>query len=78
MLLSLLLKLLKKLKGVKNDENSKSHNINKCIRIQGIPEDPNKTKGENLVATNDEVNDLPYWIGANARHGNAKTWENSK
>ena len=36
-------------KGVKIDENSKSHNINKCVRIQGIPEDPNKTKGENFV-----------------------------
>ena len=53
-------------KGVKTDENSKGHNINKCIRIQGIPEDPNKTKGENLVPTNDEVNDLLNSIGANA------------
>ena len=33
-------------KGVKIDENSKKHNINKCIKIQGIPEDPNKTKEE--------------------------------
>ena len=32
-------------KGVKTDENSKSHNINKCVTIQGILEDPNKTKG---------------------------------
>ena len=53
-------------KGVKTDVNSKSHNINKCIRIQGIPEDPNKTKGENLVPTNNEVNDLLNSIGANA------------
>ena len=45
-------------KGVKTDENSKSHDINKCIRIQGIPEDPNKTKRENFVPTNDEVDDL--------------------
>ena len=37
-----------KLKGVKTDENSKSHNINKSIRLQGIPVDPNKTKGEIL------------------------------
>ena len=37
-----------KAKGVKTDENSKSHNMNNCIRIQGIPEDPNKTKGEIL------------------------------
>ena len=37
-----------KIKGDKIDENSKSHNINKCIRIQGIPEDPNITKGEIL------------------------------
>ena len=53
-------------KGIKTDENSKSNNINKCIRTQGIPEDPNKTKGENLVPTNDEVNDLLNSIGANA------------
>ena len=53
-------------KGVKTDENSKSHNINKCIRIQGLPEDPNKSKGDNLVPKNDEVNDLLNSIGANA------------
>ena len=55
-----------KTKGVKTDENSKSHNINKCIRIQEIPEDPKETKGENLVSTNDEVIDLLNLIGANA------------
>ena len=54
----------RKPKGVKTDEDSKSHNINKCIRIQGIPEDPNETKGENFVPTNDEVNDLLNSIGA--------------
>ena len=53
-------------KGVKTDENSKSHNINKCIRIPLIPEDPNKTKRDNLVPTNNEVNDLLNSIGANA------------
>ena len=53
-------------KGVKTDENSKSHDINKCIKIQRIPEDPNKTKRENLVPTNDEVNDLLNSICANA------------
>ena len=52
--------------GVKTDENSKSHNIKKCIRIQGIPDDPNKTNEENLVPTNDEVNDLLNSTGANA------------
>ena len=46
--------------GVKTDENSKSHNINKCIRIHGI------TKGENVVPSNNEVNDLLNSIGANA------------
>ena len=60
-------------KGVKTDVNSKSHNINKCIRIQGIPEDPNKTKGENLVPANDEVNDLLNSIGAIAHV--TKTWK---
>ena len=31
-----------------------------------IPEDPNKTKGENFVSTNDEANDLRISKGANA------------
>ena len=53
-------------RGVKTDENSKSHNINKCVRIKGIPEDPNKTKGEIFVPTNDEVSDLLNSICANA------------
>ena len=66
-------------KGVKTDENSKRHNINKCIRIQGIPEDPNKTTGESLVPTNDEVKDLLNSIGANAHVTvNTKTWKISK
>ena len=56
----------RKPEGVKTDENSKSHNIKKCIRIQGLPEDSNETKEENLVPTNDEVNDLLNSIGANA------------
>ena len=43
-----------------------SHKINKCIRIQEIPEDPNKTKGDNLVPTNNEDNDLFDSIGANS------------
>ena len=55
-----------KLKGVKTDENLKSRNINKCIRIQGLPEDPNQTKRENFFPTNDEVNELLNSIGANA------------
>ena len=53
-------------KRVQNDENSKCHNTNKCIRIQGIPEDLNNTKGENLVPTIGEVNDLLDSIVANA------------
>ena len=53
-------------KGVKNNENSKSHSIKKCIRMKGIPEDPNKSKEENLVPTNDEANDLLNSMCANA------------
>ena len=49
-----------KSKRVKTDENSKSYNINKCIRIQGI------TERENLVQTNNELNNLLKPIGANA------------
>ena len=40
--------------------------ISKTIRIQGIPEHPNKTKCENLLPTNDEVNNLLNSIDANA------------
>ena len=53
-------------KGVENDENSKSNNFFKCIRIQAIPQVPNKTKGENLVPTNIETNDVLDSIRANA------------
>ena len=65
-------------KGGKKDENSRNYNVLKRIRIQGIPEDPNKKKAENLVPrnpTNDEVKDLLDSIFANThtteiqRHG---------
>ena len=32
-----------------------NHNISQSFRKQGIPEDPTKTKGENLVPTKDQV-----------------------
>ena len=34
------------------------HNIRNSIRIQGIPEDPDKSKAENFVPTAIEVNDV--------------------
>ena len=39
----------------KEQQNRTNHNINQCIRIQGIAEDPQKSKAENLVPTNEEV-----------------------
>ena len=54
------------LKTDKIDENRKSHDINKSIRIEGIPEDPNKTKKENVFPKNYEVNNLLSPIGVNA------------
>ena len=51
--------------GVKNDVNLKNRNMNECIGKRGLPEDPNKMKGENFVPTNDEVNDLLDSIVAN-------------
>ena len=39
------------------------HNIRKNIRIQGVPEDPNKSKAENFVPTTNEVNDVLSRIG---------------
>ena len=48
-------KLIKKEKGVDN--------IKQSFRIQGIPEDHNKTKAENLVPTTDEVNEILSEIG---------------
>ena len=48
-------KLIKKEKGVDN--------IKQSFRIQGIPEDHNKTKAGNLVPTTDEVNEILSEIG---------------
>ena len=48
-------KLIKKEKGVDN--------IKQSFRIQGIPEDHNKTKSENLVPTTDEVHEILSEIG---------------
>ena len=48
-------KLIKKEKGV--------NNIKQSFRIQGIPENHNKTKAENLVPTTDEVNEKLSEIG---------------
>ena len=51
----------------KQDENMKTHLINKSLgKIQGIPDNPNKTKGENLVQTIDEINGLLNTKSANA------------
>ena len=64
--------------GVKNGENSKRHNINKSIGIQGITEDPNKTKGENLVSTNSKYRFARFdWCECTC-HGNTKSWKISK
>ena len=79
MLLSLLFKKLQEnLKGVKNYENSRSHNINKCIRRQGIPEDPYRTKEENFDPINNEVNNLLESIGVNAHVKGKKAGKISK
>ena len=40
------------------------NDISQSFRIQGIPEDPTKTKGENLVPINDEVTEILSQIGA--------------
>ena len=48
-------KLIKKEKGVDN--------IKQKFRLQGIPEDQNKTKAENLGPTTDEVNEILSEIG---------------
>ena len=34
------------------------HNINKNLRIQGISEDPEKSKGKNLVPTTEKVHEV--------------------
>ena len=39
------------------------HNIRKSIRIQGVPEDPDKSKAENFVTNTNEVNDVLNRIG---------------
>ena len=40
-----------------------NHNISQSVRTQGIPEDTTKTKGGNLVPTNDEVTEILRQIG---------------
>lgn len=55
-------------KTVKKDNKEQSnHSINKCFRIQGVPEDPKKTKGENMVPTNEKVTEILNIIGANPK-----------
>ena len=34
------------------------HNVSQSFRIQGAPENPSKSKGENLVPTNAEMDDI--------------------
>ena len=46
-------------KGDKYDD----HNIKKSFRIQGITEDVEKSRGENLVPTTEKVNDVLKTIG---------------
>ena len=40
-----------------------NHNISQSLRIQGVREDPSKSKGENLVPTNAEVNGILDTMG---------------
>ena len=42
----------------KVNQGKTNHNISQSLRSQGVPEDPNKSKGENLVPTNAEGNDI--------------------
>ena len=44
-----------------------NHNISSSLRIQGIPEDPDKKKHENLVPTNEKVTDLLNTIGVDTK-----------
>ena len=54
-----------KIKGAQNAEAQKSnHNINQSFRIQGLKEDPSKSKSENFVPTNSELNEILFMIGA--------------
>ena len=42
----------------KVNKGETNQNISQWLRIQGIPEDPSKSKGENLLPTYAEVNDI--------------------
>ena len=42
----------------KVNKGKTNHNISQSLRSQGVPEDPSKSKGENLVPTNAEVNGI--------------------
>lgn len=43
------------------------HNISQSVRIQGIPEDPSKSKAENLVPTNEAVLDIMRKLNLDTR-----------
>ena len=47
----------------KNDDKYDDHNIKKSFRLQGIPEDVEKSRGENLVPTTKKVNNVLKTIG---------------
>ena len=52
-------------KRAQNAEAQKSnHNINQSFRIQGLKEDPSKSKAGNFVPTNSEQNEILFTIGA--------------
>ncbi len=44
-------------------KNTNDLNIQQSFRIQGIPEDPKKSKGENLVPTNEAVQSILTTLG---------------
>ena len=54
-----------KLKSLKhqNDSPKFDHNILQSFRMQGVAEDPKKTKGENLLSTTQKLNEMLNLIG---------------
>ena len=47
----------------KNEDKYDDHNIKKKFRIQGVPEDVEKSRGENLVPTTEKIDDVLKTIG---------------
>ena len=71
-------KIVKKVVNIQktsDEQKEVHHNILKTFRIQGIPEDLEKTKDENLISLNENIKDIFDAVEVNTTVENVKTWK---